>query len=334
MQRLLRCRATALIVLACVALTPAAVAEPRRRPRPATQADVARLEQRLAAQQRRIDQMIALQRQYLQALVALTTDGATPPTDGAAPAPAPPPPTDAGPATPLLAAAPPAVGPAAPPPSGPAAPPPAAPLAAAAPPRAPRVAAARPARPRGVGTLVGKVTGAPGAVIYIEDIVAAGHGAAEMKQEGKRFLPAVLVVRKGTRVAFPNRDAIFHNVFSVSPDNSFDLGSYPQGESRTVTMSRVGVVTVYCNMHPQMVGHILVVPSGHYVRAGADGFFRLTNVPAGPHRVVAWAPNAKPAKIQTTVGVDEVVTIDVTLARTGSTIHTRSDGLPYGSYDR
>jgi hypothetical protein len=99
-------------------------------------------------------------------------------------------------------------------------------------------------------------------------------------------------------------------------------------------MARAGVVTVYCNMHPQMVGHILVVPNGNYARAGADGFFRLTNVPAGPHRIVAWAPNSKPARLQVTVGTDEVVTLDVALTRTKSVMHTRSDGRPYGSYDQ
>ena len=130
-----------------------------------------------------------------------------------------------------------------------------------------------------------------------------------MKQEGKAFSPSTLVVTKGTRVDFPNRDAIFHNVFSVTPDNSFDLGSYRQGESKSVTMAKTGVVTVYCNMHPQMVGHILVVPNGNYVRAGKDGFFRLTNVPgfAGIHvaRELSRDPeNALEVHVREELGLD------------------------------
>src|SRR5213079_2634949 len=99
-----------------------------------------------------------------------------------------------------------------------------------------------------------KIKGAANAHIFVEGAAPVTKGAAVMKQEGKQFVPQVLVVQKGTKVDFPNRDAIFHNVFSVTPDNSFDLGSYRQGETKSVSMSKPGVLTVNCNMHPQMVG--------------------------------------------------------------------------------
>ncbi|TMQ05596.1 MAG: hypothetical protein E6J90_48520 [Deltaproteobacteria bacterium] len=133
---------------------------------------------------------------------------------------------------------------------------------------------------------------------------------------------------------FPNLDAFFHNVFSVTPDNSFDLGSYRQGETKSITMSKPGVVSVYCNMHPQMVGHILVVPNGNYVRAGKDGFFRLQNVPAGHHRIVAWAPESKPVSAEAEVNETEAVTVELELKRGRSGPHLKKDGLPYGSYDK
>jgi plastocyanin len=186
----------------------------------------------------------------------------------------------------------------------------------------------------GLGTVVGKVEGAGDAIVYIDGAGPASRGTAAMKQEGKQFIPQTLVVTKGTAVEFPNRDAIFHNVFSMTPDNSFDLGSYRQGESKKVTMSKAGVVTVYCNMHPQMVGHILVVPNASYVRAGKDGFFRLTNVPAGTHRIVAWAPNAKPVTVQATVTDGEVVTVELAVKKGRGSLHTKKDGLPYGSYEK
>lgn len=304
-----RSTSTMLLIGACLALTPSAFAEPRGklRPKPATQADVERVERKVDAQQQVIDKMIRLQQQYLQAVTALAEGGAAPaaaiekPTEKPLDRPAEKPAAD---------------------------------VTATRPATRPEPRIVVKAKPQGAGTVVGKVTGAADAVLYIEDIVASGRGTAEMKQEGKQFLPKVLVVQKGTKVEFPNRDAIFHNVFSVSPDNTFDLGSYRQGESKGVTMSRAGVVTVYCNMHPQMVGHILVVPNGNFVRAGKDGFFRLPNVPAGSHRVVAWAPNAKPVSVQTTVADGEVVTIEVALSKTGSTAHTKKDGLPYGSYEQ
>jgi hypothetical protein len=93
------------------------------------------------------------------------------------------------------------------------------------------------------------------------------------------------------------------------------------------------VVNVYCNMHPQMVGHILVVPNGNYVRAGKDGFFRLSNVPSGHHRVVAWAPDSKPVTAEADVSDAEAATIELELKRGRSGPHLKKDGLPYGSYD-
>jgi plastocyanin len=192
---------------------------------------------------------------------------------------------------------------------------------------------AKPDKPT-FGTIVGKVKGGGGeAVVYLEYAGAAPRGGvASMKQQGKQFVPRVLVVERGTKVDFPNADTVFHNVFSVTPDNSFDLGSYRQGESKSITLGKTGVVTVYCNMHPQMVGHVLVVPGGLYARVGSDGFFKLANVPAGKHRIVAWAPNAKPTGAAVEVADSEAATVELEVVRRGQTQHLNKDGLPYGSY--
>lgn len=285
-------------------------AQPRKKAKPATQTDIERLEKRIDDQQKVIDKLVRLQKEYLQAINAIF-EGGTGPSAGAT-------------ATvdkPLGVDTTKAVVP-------PARPPVADPQPVRTAPRPKKVEAT------GVGTIVGKVAGASDAIVYVEDIVAPVKGSAAMKQEGKQFVPQVLVVTKGTKVEFPNRDAIFHNVFSVTPEHSFDLGSYRQGESKSVTMGKPGVVTVYCNMHPQMVGHILITPNSNYVRAGKDGFFRLTNVPAGNHRIVAWAPNAKPSVVQATVTADEVVSVELAVKKGRAGMHTKKDGLPYGSYEK
>jgi hypothetical protein len=81
-----------------------------------------------------------------------------------------------------------------------------------------------------------------------------------------------------------------------------------------------------------MVGYILVVPSSLFVRAGQDGFYRLPNVPAGKHRLVAWAPNARPVVSEVEVADDEVVTSELEIKKGRELPHTNKDGLPYGSY--
>jgi plastocyanin len=294
-----------------LAFTPAQ-AQPRGRAPVVTRADIDRLDKKIEEQQRRIDKLIKLQLQYMQTLAALS-DGAPPPVL---------PEPKIEPKEPKADAV---------------KPPDPKPVATNEPKPRPAAALVAPkpkSKPEAMGNIVGKVAGASDAVVYIDDIVVATRGTATMKQEGKQFLPSVLVVQKGTTVQFPNLDAFFHNVFSVTPDNSFDLGSYRQGETKGVTMSKPGVVSVYCNMHPQMVGHILVVPNGNFVRAGKDGFFRISNVPVGRHRVVAWAPDAKPVATDAEVSDAEAVTVELELKKGRSGPHLRKDGLPYGSYEK
>lgn len=290
-------------ILAMVARPDVARSQPRKQ-KFATQADIARLEKKIDEQRALVTRLIALQQQYLQSLIALTGEPAPSSTGD------PQPERVASDSKPVMKPA----------------------VVTVKRPERVEKEPAKPAKPA-FGTIVGKVKGGGGeAVVYLDIASPAVRATATMKQQGRQFVPRMLVVQKGTKVEFPNMDAVFHNVFSVTPDNSFDLGSYRQGESKSVTLAKPGVVTVYCNMHPQMVGHVLVVPSNYYARTGADGFYKIANVPAGKHRIVAWAPNAKPVVSEVEVADSEAATVELEVKRRGSTPHTNKDGLPYGSY--
>ncbi len=275
----------------------------------ATQADIDRLEREIAEQRALVDKLVALQTQYLKSLAALAQSAPpTPPPVAAAPPPEPEPkPIEAQPAVAIRQ-------------------PPA---------REPIAAKPKPPAGKGVGTILGRVKGGMSGetYVYIEDIAGPlAHGSAQMKQQNKQFVPRALVVQKGTQVEFPNLDAVFHNVFSVTPDNSFDLGSYRQGESKSVHMTKPGVISVYCNMHPEMVGYILVVPGAFFARAGQDGFYKLAGVPTGHHRLVAWTPNAKPMVSEVDVTDTDPVTVELELHASRPGPHTNKDGMAYGSY--
>ncbi|HXU81659.1 MAG TPA: hypothetical protein VN914_09700, partial [Polyangia bacterium] len=104
----------------------------------------------------------------------------------------------------------------------------------------------------------------------------------EIKQKEKQFVPRVGVVPVGTRLSFPNMDAVFHNVFSKSPGNAFDLGGIKAGEKPgSVVVSQAGHVEIFCNIHSKMRADVLVVPSGYYARVKSDGSFELPSVPIG-----------------------------------------------------
>jgi plastocyanin len=61
-------------------------------------------------------------------------------------------------------------------------------------------------------------------------------------------------------VAFRNDDPFAHNVFSLSDAMQFDLGTYPQGQAKTVTFSKPGQYDIECAIHPEMKLVINVKP--------------------------------------------------------------------------
>ena len=133
---------------------------------------------------------------------------------------------------------------------------------------------------------------ASNAVVWIDGLrlpgAPAGVVRAEMKSEHKAFLPRIIAVSRDAAVDFPNVDPIFHNVFSVSPGNRFDLGLYRSGTSRPNVFREPGLVRVYCNIHPQMVGFVMVVDSSFVAVTRKDGAFRFQGVPPGSYTVKVW----------------------------------------------
>ena len=132
-----------------------------------------------------------------------------------------------------------------------------------------------------------------------------------LNQEGARFQPDLIAVPIGSTVEFPNSDPIFHNVFSLSKAQPFDLGYYPKGQSRTVKFNSPGVVQVYCHIHANMYAAIVVTASPWFQKPLSDGSFSFSNVPAGRYRLTAWHKIAGLYKVD--VQVPETGSADVTI---------------------
>jgi len=158
-------------------------------------------------------------------------------------------------------------------------------------------------------------------VVYLEGeqrVASQGSPAvpAEMEQQNRRFSPDLVVIPAGASVSFPNFDPIFHNVFSLSKPKSFDLGNYAKGQTRMVAFSKPGIVAVYCHLHPNMTGTIVVAPNQWAARVDASGQYTLTNVPPGKYTVVAWHKTGGTFRktIEVTAAHDSIVDFFVPLA--------------------
>lgn len=124
----------------------------------------------------------------------------------------------------------------------------------------------------------------------------------QILQKGFLFEPALLTIRTGTEVKFPNEDDEYHNVFSYSPPKRFDLGRYLP-EERPIpsqVFDKAGMVTLRCDIHEHMRAIILVIDSPHFTTTDTAGHFRMEGLPAGEYTLKAWV-NSRETLDQTVV---------------------------------
>ena len=152
------------------------------------------------------------------------------------------------------------------------------------------------------GTISGKVSGVSGeSVVYVETVQGKTFPAPTkspvVDQKGLLFQPHITVVQQGTTVEFLNSDKVAHNVFWTNVGGNkklgHNLGTWPQGEKRSFKFDNPGAVPLLCNVHPEMSGYVVVVPTPYYATSDKSGEYKIENVPDGSYTVTAWHEGAK-----------------------------------------
>jgi hypothetical protein len=138
-------------------------------------------------------------------------------------------------------------------------------------------------------------------------------GQARILQRNREFVPFVTAVPAGSTVEFPNGDNIYHSVYSESACGPFHLPEYPQGQSRTVTFARPGVVELFCAIHPHMNAYVLVAPNRFFAQPDDAHRYRLDGVPAGKYVLKAWHPLLEPVTRVVEVPASGTAKVDVSL---------------------
>lgn len=134
--------------------------------------------------------------------------------------------------------------------------------------------------------------------------------APAMDQRGFQFRPCVMAVQTGTPVSFPNKDPMYHSVFSYSAARKFDLGRYRAGEEpEAVVFDKPGTVSLFCEIHEHMRAQIVVVDTPFFVVTDAKGNFTLPNLPSGSHTFHVWLDPKE--SFEMTVDLKEGVTAKV-----------------------
>jgi hypothetical protein len=132
------------------------------------------------------------------------------------------------------------------------------------------------------------------------------------------FAPHVVAVQQGTTVDFLNSDPVGHNVYwpSVSGNKKLahNLGTWPKGDKKPFQFNDLGSVPLLCNVHPEMSGYVVVVPTPYFAVTDKEGNFDIKNIPAGKYTLKTWSEDGKP----TTQAVDvsgATATVELTVKK-------------------
>jgi plastocyanin len=137
-------------------------------------------------------------------------------------------------------------------------------------------------------------------------------------QRKMAFIPHLVAVQQGTTVDFLNSDPVGHNVYwpSISGNKklSHNLGTWPKGEKKPFQFNDLGVASLLCNVHPEMSGYVVVVPTPYFAVTDKDGNFEIKSIPAGKYTLKTWSEDGKP----TTQAVDvsaATATVELTVKK-------------------
>ena len=150
----------------------------------------------------------------------------------------------------------------------------------------------------------------PHAVVWLDappSAAAVQPTRVVLDQRNLDFSPHVLAVRVGTVVDFPNNDRVFHNVFSFHNGKRFDLGLYPIGTTRRVTFDHPGLSRIFCNIHPNMGAHVMVVDTPYFSVSDEAGRFAIPSVAPGTYTYHAWRPGRTDLTGSVSVGPSTVL---------------------------
>ena len=165
------------------------------------------------------------------------------------------------------------------------------------------------------GTLTMATKALPFGVVYLEDapIEPTAKMTARIDNQGMAFIPFVTVIPVGGKVTFSNSDPFPHNVFS-SDAEKFNMGTISQHQALVHAFTKPGEYSLLCNLHPGMLGYVVVAPSSYFAKTDGKGHYAIKNVPPGTYKATAWSPRL-PTATQSVTVKDGDATLDFELHR-------------------
>jgi plastocyanin len=159
-------------------------------------------------------------------------------------------------------------------------------------------------------------------VVFLEEVPGKWHPPvkhAVLDQVDRQFTIDLLPVLAGTVVDFTNHDRVYHNVFTYSELQPFDLGRRARNETRSVEFQKlpasgIGVIKIGCEIHANMHSVILVMRNPFWAMVDANGgTFEITGVPPGEYTLTGWHDTLQPVPVKVVVEAGGMAPADITM---------------------
>lgn len=147
------------------------------------------------------------------------------------------------------------------------------------------------------------VRGVTDAIVYLETVPpdvdrrfarrspgSSRSFVSSVAMNGRRFVPAASVTQTGSEIRIRNLDGVYHHLFGRSTAGEIDLGAHAPGSEATVTVRMPGEFHLFCRMHSDELGRLLVIPHHAWTQPDSIGRFKLAGLPSGNYRLRVWHP--------------------------------------------
>ncbi|MBI4490001.1 MAG: hypothetical protein HY694_13010 [Deltaproteobacteria bacterium] len=134
-------------------------------------------------------------------------------------------------------------------------------------------------------------------VIYIEKVdgqFQPQKTPVPVDQVKRTYVPHVMAVLVGSEIEFLNSDDNdLHNIHARQAGKKlFNFGIPPRQKVRR-TLKQEGIVTLLCDVHPEMSAFIVVTQNPFFSKPDDKGNYTIKNVPPGSYTLKTWHENLK-----------------------------------------
>jgi plastocyanin len=151
-------------------------------------------------------------------------------------------------------------------------------------------------------------------IVRLPDGAAVGepeNDIVTLDQRGCAYAPYVVGAVVGQTLRVLNSDATLHNVNARHGSQAiFNRPQLAGAPALTRSLDELGALDLRCDVHPWMLGHVLVGDHRYFAVSDQDGHFQIENVPAGTYTLQAWHPHLGEAAVAVRVVADRVAVVD------------------------